>query len=740
MNLFGGEITDVTISVGATGSKATVVEYTVIAMGSLARLTKEIWDDNISQDEDGDQIYGILSSVLLGTWNDVPAASTWATYSATETWADALNLGLGEIDQPGLYEMENRAASPDTIYNIASLIANSAFGYLYEDNEGNIGYADADHRQNYLLVNGYVELSANHALGSGLSTIMRSGDIRNDIYINYGNNFGSQETASSASSIATYGYKAETINSVLHDATDAQAVADRYIAQRAFPQPAFQAITFPITNPEIDNADRDSLLSVFMGMPVNLQNLPTQISGGEFEGYVEGWSWSTRFNELFLTINLSPVAFSQVAMRWNTTPATEAWNTLSTTLTWEYATIVSSGTLDNVIDIEPYTEGNVHFINNSQVKIVRKGYQVVESNTQYTYVENMANNGNFKYVVSGEAVGWRKEVEGTGIVTLVTNDDNEFNYYTIKKGASGFNFASITNVVPPYFKEHYAPMMYGPGATLSFEYQAASVGDKIWVRIELYMPTSTGYVSYYLRSDSKWTTTSTNIQITAENEQIFEAKTIDIPLGKVADTTPFLGIYDGHIIVTFIATTAIVGGDIKNVKLVQLPNQLTALEVKRQIGVNNLIVKSIDLPYGLYHPPFTSWNGGNNNFGAFFNLYLTGFFNGSLINWYRYDKPTEQFYDLHSLLIRQYSNLFNRNIATLEGDLGNYNSINGLVYLDKTYTVQDASTNALSYNDKKFLINRLTMNTYDSEVNSIQLIEVIDEDNDSVETIKYIGL
>ena len=341
VSIFGGDITDVTVEVGATGSLATVVQYTVLAMGSLVKLAKEIYNGTIAQDDDGNQIYALLSSVLLGTWNDVPAASTWATYSATETWANALNLGLGEIDQPGLYTMENRAASPDTIYNIASLIANSAFGYLYEDNEGNIGYADADHRQNYLLVNGYVELSANHALGSGLSTIMRSGDIRNDIYINYGNNFGSQKTASSASSIATYGYKAETINSVLHDATDAQAVADRYIAQRAFPQPAFQAITFPITNPEIDNADRDSLLSVFMGMPVNLQNLPAQISGGEFEGYVEGWSWSTRFNELFLTINLSPVAFSQVAMRWNTTPATEAWNTLSTTLTWEYATIVA---------------------------------------------------------------------------------------------------------------------------------------------------------------------------------------------------------------------------------------------------------------------------------------------------------------------------------------------------------------------------------------------------------------
>ena len=341
VNLFGGDITDITVSVGATGSNATVIEYTVLAMGSLVKLAKELYLGTISQDEDGNQIYDLLSSVLLGTWNDVPAASTWATYDATETWANAQNLGLGEIDTPGLYTMENRAAETDTIYNIASLIANSAFGYLYEDNEGNIGYADADHRQNYLLTNGYVDLDANHALGQGLSTITRSGDIRNDVAINYGNNFGSQETATSATSIATYGYKAESINSVLHSAVDAQAVADRYIAQRAFPLPAFQSITFPITNPEIDNSDRDNLLGVFMGQPLNIQNLPDQISGGEFEGYVEGWSWSTRFNELFLTINLSPVAYSQVAMRWNTTPITETWQTIDPTLTWEYATIVA---------------------------------------------------------------------------------------------------------------------------------------------------------------------------------------------------------------------------------------------------------------------------------------------------------------------------------------------------------------------------------------------------------------
>lgn len=403
--------------------------------------------------------------------------------------------------------------------------------------------------------------------------------------------------------------------------------------------------------------------------------------------------------------------------------------------------VISFGTLDNVIDIEPYSEGNVHFINNSQVKIVRKGYQVVESNTPYTYVPNFINNGNFKNVVSGDAVGWKKLTQGTGIATLVTNDDSEFNYYTIKKGASGTNLSELTNVVSPFPKQHYAPLIYGPGGSLSFEYQALSVGDKIGVRIELYKPTVSGYTSYYLREDSKWSNTTTIIPITAEKELIFESKTINIPLGLVADTGPFLDVYFGHIIVTFIANTATyVGGDIKNIKVTQSPNKLTALDVKRQIGEDNVIVKSIDLPYGLYHPPFTSWDGGNNNFGALFNLFLTGLFDGSLINWYRYGKPAEEFYDLHSLIVRQYSNLLNRNIATLEADLGNYNSDNGLVYLDKTYTIQDASTNALSYNNKKFFMNRLTMNTYNSEVNSIQLIEVINQDNLSVETIKYIGL
>jgi hypothetical protein len=336
--LFGGNITDITTEVATASSIAETFTYTILALGSLAKLPKVIYNGTLARDDDGDQIYELLSDLFLNNWNEVPAAETWSGYDPTITWANAENLGLGEIDRPGVYELENRTADPDTTYNIASLIANSALGVLYEDNEGRISYADTTHRQNYLANNGYTEISANTAIGAGLKVLTRGADVRNEIILNYGNNYGSQKTAIDLTSIATFGYRGETLNTVLHDATDAQAVADRFISLRAYPRALFDNITFPLTNSAIDDTDRDALLQIFVGQPMRITDLPVQIAPTQqFEGYVEGWRWSTRFNELFLTINLSPIEFSQVALEWEQVSASEAWNTLSGTLTWENA-------------------------------------------------------------------------------------------------------------------------------------------------------------------------------------------------------------------------------------------------------------------------------------------------------------------------------------------------------------------------------------------------------------------
>ena len=341
VSLFGGFITDLGIEVQYSGSTATSQRINIIAVGALARLNRAVYVGNLAEDYDGDQIYALLSTVLFDSWDEVPAATTWATYDATTTWADAENSGLGTIDQPGDYLLEAQSNLNGTVYDIAADLATSGLGYLYEDAQGRIGYADSTRRSQYLAANGYVDLTGHHAFGAGLNIIKRAGDVRNSITIAYKVTGNQTVTDSDAASIALYGQLATTITTKLKHQADAEAQAAFYLALRAYPQFQMRQISFPVASTEIDDADRDDLLNVFMGMPVNITELPANMTNGEFQGFVEGWTWSAGYNRLNLTLNVSPVAYSLQAFRWNSVPVTETWNTISPTLTWLDATIVA---------------------------------------------------------------------------------------------------------------------------------------------------------------------------------------------------------------------------------------------------------------------------------------------------------------------------------------------------------------------------------------------------------------
>ncbi len=332
--IFGGYISDFTIGVNRAGSIGYTTVATITALGALSKLPRIIDPAVLSADQDGDQIYTLLSGYLLGQWNEVPAAQTWANYNPTETWANAVNLGLGEIDRPGDYEMIARSSSNTDLYSICADIANSAFGVIYEDANGNIGYADQTHRQDYLAANGYTTLDANHAQGLGLSSTTRAGDLRNSFTIVSGTNGNHTYTSSNAESQGLYGVYAELYTSRIKNNSDAVALADRYIALRAFPYAKFESISFVLGNPEIDDADRDALINIFLGQPVWIQNLPGNINNGSFQGYVEGWTFRASLNNLSVTFNASPINFSQVAVKWEQVNAAETWNTLNPTLTW----------------------------------------------------------------------------------------------------------------------------------------------------------------------------------------------------------------------------------------------------------------------------------------------------------------------------------------------------------------------------------------------------------------------
>ena len=184
-----------------------------------------------------------------------------------------------------------------------------------------------------------MDLTGNHALARGVRTSKRSGDVRNNVTITYKAN--AQQSASDAESISIYGQQAYEINTSLEKGSDALYQAQFYLGLRAFPQAQFKSITFPISSPEIDDTDRDALLEVFMGMPVNITDLPANITNGQFQGFVEGWTFNAGYNSLYLTLTVSPTAYSIQSTRWNGVSGAETWNTLSPTLEWIDATIVA---------------------------------------------------------------------------------------------------------------------------------------------------------------------------------------------------------------------------------------------------------------------------------------------------------------------------------------------------------------------------------------------------------------
>jgi hypothetical protein len=278
---------------------------------------------------------------LLQTWAEVPGALTWANYTPGATWATAGNIGLGEIDQPGDYELAARnQASAQTFIRSFQRLATSGLGYIYEDAFGRISYADATHRSQYLSANGYVQITANQARAAGLRIETRAGDVRNNVTIKYDATSSSEESASDATSIRNLRHTFANNHTTLQNSSDAEDQADFYLALRKDPQPIFSEITYDLTNPEVDNADRDALIEVFMGMPVAINDLPANM-GGIFQGFVEGWTFRAGYNTLSVSLNLSPVAYSLQALEWREISNSFTWSGVSPSLDWARATIIT---------------------------------------------------------------------------------------------------------------------------------------------------------------------------------------------------------------------------------------------------------------------------------------------------------------------------------------------------------------------------------------------------------------
>jgi hypothetical protein len=307
--VFAGTVSDFNIGVRSPDETGFVTTGTILGIGPLSKLSKAVYNTALASARDGEQIALILEQALSSTWNEVNATVTWATYPATVTWNEAEN-SLGQIDQ-GEFDMIQINASPTAkSQTLVDQIANSALGIISESESGLVYYDDADHRENYLLFYGYTDLDAAYATPSSIQSQTQTARLRNSLIYKYSTGYATLLTLTDSASISAYGLFEKSTESNILNTVDMQQIAERELFLRNTPRGSLGAIRFRLDNPDLPSAMLDDLLTMFCGRPVSIDNLPSNLLGGTFEGFVENIAVNATPTYVDMTLYVSATDFS----------------------------------------------------------------------------------------------------------------------------------------------------------------------------------------------------------------------------------------------------------------------------------------------------------------------------------------------------------------------------------------------------------------------------------------------
>lgn len=305
VTIFTGKITSVDNNLAGSGSIGTNAVQTITAVGPFSQMSRKI----------------------IGSTN---WAKEFDTARMTRIFNDA-GQTIDVVDTPSIYEFAARTASPADAYSLAASFAQQAFGYIYETATGKVGFANESRRTNDAKTNGYTVIPNNYILWGNVSSQKTLADILNNLSLTY--NAGTV-SATDATSIADFGQVDGSISTELHNSIDAQTQADRYVTLRAYPRTSLSSFTIPINSTTVTNAMRDFLISMSMGEPIEITNLPIALKNTTYRGFVEGYTFSINEYEMIVTLNTTDYTYSFTPTRWQDVSASLTWNGVGATVQW----------------------------------------------------------------------------------------------------------------------------------------------------------------------------------------------------------------------------------------------------------------------------------------------------------------------------------------------------------------------------------------------------------------------
>ena len=281
-DLFNGIITDITFSYRNYGNGNGIPTYTITATAAICTIE---WNHctarSFTQDYAGAQILSMMSDWGL---------TNQPFYDST-TMPQTGGALLTAVTHTGT----------DNLYDVIRLAAQSAGGVFYDRADGSIWYdrrADRTSRTAFSLSTS--DINADIAFTRSIT------DIGNSIVVARPS---TDATASDTTSISKFGERQGTRDTRLNSLTDAQTLANAYLAARKSPVWRPDVVSCTLTGPDMTDTTRANLLGVFCGSKVTIP-VPSQIGGGTATYFVENFTWTLGVGYLNVSLGLAPTADS----------------------------------------------------------------------------------------------------------------------------------------------------------------------------------------------------------------------------------------------------------------------------------------------------------------------------------------------------------------------------------------------------------------------------------------------
>lgn len=304
VTIFTGKITDIRNSLAAAGPTDKVGIQTIVAVSPLANMSRTNITGTYPKEYDDVRMTTILTNA---------------------------GVTIDTVDTPGVYEFQAVSGSTTDSYSLAAKYAQMGFGYIYDTTDGKIGYANESHRQLDAAANGYFDIPKSYLIRQDVTSAKNLNNLLNDVILSWRSG---TVTSTDASSQASYGIAAGSISTELHNSSEAQYQADRYISLRSTPRTNLGQFTIMLDAPNVSSSDRNALISMYHGKPIQVQNLPIAIKNQTYKGFVEGWSFIIYQNSCQLTISSTDNTLSTVPTRWQDVSAALIWSAVDPAVQW----------------------------------------------------------------------------------------------------------------------------------------------------------------------------------------------------------------------------------------------------------------------------------------------------------------------------------------------------------------------------------------------------------------------